>query len=243
MTAVHRTLWVSSSSGSFWYGNEPNRNRNRYILGTASRSIAANSRGKVLCKTSARLFSDQTKSNQLLVFSLHASLIDHSNQLTDILLTQIYRRRRCWTPPRTSISGPRPESSRVHPRISEAFWRRPNPSKTLSDLDSLVISLNPKFSNNVVDLSFLGGKKHTKRPSFAQSAPQALATGTITLALTGRSNSELIARSWLCDNPTSSSSLESSPPNSPLTGDLTVSPVSPRTHAMLSSESTRLQTS
>ena len=63
MTAVRSTLWLRSSSGSFWYGNEPNRSRDRCIIGMASMRIAANSRGKVLCKNFARLFSDQTGTN------------------------------------------------------------------------------------------------------------------------------------------------------------------------------------
>jgi hypothetical protein len=77
----------------------------------------------------------------------------------------------------------------------EPVSKRPNLSNTFSDLDSLVISLKPRFSREYAELSFFVGKKHTNRPSFAQTAPHTLATGTITLALTGRMSSELIARS------------------------------------------------
>jgi hypothetical protein len=79
-------------------------------------------------------------------------------------------------------------------RPGELVCKRPNPSKTFSFLGNPVTSLKPSELKSSVDRSLFGGKKQTSRPSRLQVAPEALATGTMAFALTGRSNSELIPR-------------------------------------------------
>lgn len=60
MHAVRRISNVRNDIGSFWYGNEPIRSSNRYIIGIASGSSGFSSEERMVCKKSDKLVSDQS---------------------------------------------------------------------------------------------------------------------------------------------------------------------------------------